>query len=68
MVEEKSVQKIETKQIPGVEDSIITVNNFAFAYVIYSEKSYAQSTAATFIAGGDIDSEIDNDIDFDKEE
>ncbi|NSW90884.1 MAG: hypothetical protein HPY74_09500 [Firmicutes bacterium] len=52
----------------GIDDSIITVNNFAFAYVIYSDKSNAQANAATLIAGDDICSEVENDLELEKDD
>ncbi|NSW90883.1 MAG: hypothetical protein HPY74_09495 [Firmicutes bacterium] len=52
----------------GIKDSILTVNNIALAYVIYSDKSNAQSNAATLIAGDDIKSCVENELDLEKDE
>ena len=58
--------KDKKKDSGGIRNSIITVNNFSFAYVIHSSKSNAQSNAVVIVAGKDVDAEVKNDVDLEK--
>ena len=56
------------KEGKGISDSIVTINNFSFAYVIHSTKSSAQSNAVVLVAGEDADADVKNDLDLEKDD